>query len=111
MSGLDTMPETDRPVPDGGIPIELVAIELVATVELDGTKYVAAVEGLELETTGNTESAAQNALIQAMRGWLERQDTFGKLAEALGLEYLDEEAEIVLRFTSAGEVRSSAGND
>jgi hypothetical protein len=100
------MPETDRPAPDGGIPIELVA-----TVELDGTKYVAAVEGLELETTGNTESAAQNALIQAMRGWLERQDTFGKLAEALGLEYLDEEAEIVLRFRSAGEVRSSAGND
>jgi hypothetical protein len=100
------MPETDRPAPDGGIPIELVA-----TVELDGTKYVAAVEGLELETTGNTESAAQNALIQAMRGWLERQDTFGKLAEALGLEYLDEEAEIVLRFRSAGEVRSSAGDD
>ena len=100
------MSETDWPVPDGGIPIELVA-----TVELDGTKYVAAVEGLELEMTGNTESAAQNALIQAMRGWLERQDTFGKLAEALGLEYLDEEAEIVLRFTSSGEVRSSAGND
>ncbi len=106
MSELDTMSETDRPVPDGEIPIELVA-----TVELDGTKYVASVEGLDLETTGNTESAAQNALIQAMRGWLERQDTFGKLAEALGLEYLDEEAEIVLRFRSAGEVSSSAGND
>ena len=76
------------------------AVELVARVVPDGDHYLAAVDGLELEGKGATPDAAQEALVQTMRGWLERLDTTGKLGLALGVDGLDEETEIVLEFVS-----------
>ena len=73
-------------------------VELVARVVSDGDRYLAAVDGLELEGKGATPDAAQDALVQTMRGWLERLDTSGKLGAALGLDGLDEDTEIVLMF-------------
>ena len=73
-------------------------VELTAHVVADGNRYVAAVDGLELEGSGRTPDAAQDALVQAVRGWLERLDTTGKLGDSLGIESLDEEAEIILQF-------------
>ena len=73
-------------------------VELTARVVADGNRFIAAVDGLELEGSGRTPDAAQDALVQTMRGWLERQDTAGKLADALGVEHLDDATEIVLQF-------------
>ena len=73
-------------------------VELVARVAASGDQFVATVDGLELQSAGRTREAAENGLVQAMRGWLERQDTIGRLGQALGIDDLTEETEIVLRF-------------
>ena len=83
-----------------------VAVELIARVIPDGSRYVATVEGLALEGIGNTRTAAENALVQAVRGWLERQDTAGRLAEALGVDHLNEDTEIVLQFVDRSDYNS-----
>ena len=78
-------------------------VELIARVILDGGRFVATVDSLALEGMGNTRVAAENALVQVVRGWLERQDTAGRLADALGIDDLDEGTEIVLQFISNGD--------
>ena len=77
-------------------------VELTARVVPDGNRYVAAVDGLELEGSGRTPDAARNALVSTVRGWLERLDTSGKLPDTFGRDDLDETAEIVLRFVDDG---------
>ena len=71
------------PASDLGAPAE--PVRLFAQVAADGGQFVATVAGLELAGSGNTPASAQEALVQAMRGWLERLDTAGKLGEALGV--------------------------
>ena len=73
-------------------------VELVARVVSDGNQFLATVDGLDLQSSGRTREAAENGLVQAVRGWLERQDTIGRLGQALGIDDLNEETEIVLRF-------------
>ena len=73
-------------------------VELVARVVTSDDQFLATVDGLELQVSGRTREAAENGLVQAMRGWLERQDTIGRLGHALGIDELNEETEIVLRF-------------
>ena len=91
--------QADDEAPALDAPVELAApVELTARVVADGNRFVAAVDGLELEGAGRTPDAARDALVQTMRGWLERHDTAGKLADALGVDHLDEETEIVLQF-------------
>ena len=75
-------------------------VQLAAHVFADGGRFVAAVDGLDLEGKGNTPDAAQDSLVQAMRSWLERLDTAGKLGDALGIDSLGEDTEIVLHFLS-----------
>ena len=75
-------------------------VELVARVVSSGGQFLATVDGLELQSSGRTREAAENGLVQAMRGWLERQDTAGRLGQALGIEHLNEDTEIVLRFAA-----------
>lgn len=90
-SKISSQIDEKTPAPD-------VTVELTARVVADGNRFIAAVDGLDLEGSGRTPDAAQDALVQTMRGWLERQDTAGKLADALGVDHLDEETEIVLQF-------------
>ena len=78
-------------------------VQLTAHVSPDGHRFIATVDGLDLEGKGNTPDAAQESLVQAMRSWLERLDTVGKLGDALGVEGLSEDTEIVLQFTAATE--------
>ena len=87
-------------------PEDGVLVELVARVVTSDGQFLAMVDGLELQGAGPTREAAENGLVQAMRGWLERQDTIGRLGQALGIDELNEETEIVLRFEaddSSGE--------
>ena len=91
--------EIDPNAPDSAASVELMApVELVARVVSDGNQFLATVDGLDLQSSGRTREAAENGLVQAVRGWLERQDTVGRLGQALGIDDLDEETEIVLRF-------------
>ena len=83
---------------DPGAPDFIGPVELVARVVSDGDQFLATVDGLDLQSSGRTREAAENGLVQAMRGWLERQDTGGRLGQALGIDDLNEETEIVLRF-------------
>lgn len=83
---------------DNNVPDDAVPVELIARVVPSGGQFLATVDGLELQSSGRTREAAENGLVQAMRGWLERQDTGGRLGQSLGLEHLTEETEIVLRF-------------
>ena len=83
---------------DPNAPDSVAPVELVARVVSDGNQFLATVDGLELQSSGRTREAAENGLVQAVRGWLERQDTVGRLGQALGIDDLDEETEIVLRF-------------
>ncbi len=93
-------------------PVEMVVqqedgtVQLTARVVPDGNRFVAVVDSLGLEGRGATADAAQQSLVQTLRGWLERQDTSGKLGAALGVDELDEETEIVLQFVDDAPVRS-----
>ena len=73
-------------------------VELTARVVADGNRFVATLDGFKLEGSGRTPDAAQDALVQTMRGWLERLDTADKLSDAFGRDDLDEAAEIILHF-------------
>ncbi len=81
-----------------GAPDFVAPVELVARVVSEGDQFLATVDGLDLQSSGRTREAAENGLVQAVRGWLERQDTVGRLGQALGIDDLNEETEIVLRF-------------
>ena len=83
---------------DPNAPVEAAPVELIARVVPDGDQFLATVDGLELQSSGRTREAAENGLVQAVRGWLERQDTIGRLGQALGIDDLNEKTEIVLRF-------------
>ena len=83
---------------DPSAPDFVASVELVARVVSDGDQFLATVDGLDLQNSGRTREAAENGLVQAVRGWLERQDTVGRLGQALGIDDLNEETEIVLRF-------------
>ena len=95
---------------DAKTPAPESPVELTACVVAEGSRYVATVKGLNLEGSGRTPDAAQDALVQVVRGWLERLDTTGKLGEALGIAALDEEAEVVLKFVD-GDGRISQSSD
>ena len=83
-------------------------VQLTAQVVSDGTRFVAAVPGIELEGTGRTPEAAQNSLVQSMRSWMERLDTTGKLGDALGVDWLEEDTEIVLQFVDGNNAEEPA---
>ena len=119
-----TPPNDDAPVP-------VAPVTLAARVIRQGGKFVAGVARLEtedaegepvsipvdgsgigLEVIANTPGAAMDALTLTMRGWLERQDTADRLGEALGLDSLDDDAEIILRFVAGdGSDEDAAADD
>ena len=99
-----------RVIPDGRRFCALVdALELP---DADGGVRLVAVAYLGLDGSGGTPSAAENALVQAVRNWLERQDTAGSLPETLGIDgHIDEETEIILRFANpGGDAAAGAGS-
>ena len=117
------------PNDDAAVPV--APVTLAARVIRQGGKFVAGVARLEtedaqgepvsmpvdgsgigLEVIANTPGAAMDALTLTMRGWLERQDTADRLGEALGLDSLDDDAEIILRFVAGdGDDEDGRVND
>ena len=105
--------------PSNGTPPILESLVIQARITPAGRRFVAAVAALDLpdadgnpklipapklglEGSGTTPAAAANALVQAMRNWLERHDTAGTLPETLGIPgSIDDDTEIILHFPNA----------
>ena len=77
---------------------------LTAKVEEIENGYVARVDDLDLEATGESWDIAQDELIQVVRGWIESHDGTDTLSEVLadaGYPGVDEETELQLEFMDA----------
>ncbi len=74
---------------------------LVARVVLENGKYIARVDRLPLEGSGESVRQAQDALVHTMRAWIETCDGAnrleGELAKA-GFPGVQEETELQLEF-------------
>ena len=76
-------------------------VVLTARVSLDGGRYVAKVDQLPLDGTGDSVEEAQDELIQTLRGWIEVNDTTDSLEremEAIGFPGVAPETEVQLEF-------------
>ena len=74
---------------------------LTARVSWDDGKYVARVDQLPLEGTGESVQQAQDELIQTMRAWIEVNDGTESLEQALaeaGFPGVEEDTELQLEF-------------
>lgn len=100
-AATDSVKLTAHVIPEGN---EFVAImDGLELNDSDGNPFIAMVDGMELKGRGSTAPQAQDDLVRAMRSWLERQDTAGKLGESLGVEGLSENTEVTLQFVDPAE--------
>ena len=77
---------------------------LTARVSWDDGKFVAKVDSLSLEGSGESVREAQDELIQVMRTWIEANDVPENLAPALanaGFPGVDEDTELQLEFVES----------
>lgn len=74
---------------------------LTAQVALEDSRYVARIEQLALEGSGESVQEAQDQLIKAMRSWIEIHDGRDDLEQALaqaGFPGVEEDTELHLEF-------------
>lgn len=77
------------------------SVVLTARVSMEDGRYVAKVDQLPLEGTGDSVEEAQDELIQTLRGWIEFNDTTDSLEremEAIGFPGVAPETEVQLEF-------------
>ena len=77
---------------------------LTAKIDREEARYVVRIEDLGLEGEGESLEAAQDALIQTMRAWIEAHegtDTLGGVLAAAGYLGIDDETELQLEFVEA----------
>ncbi len=80
---------------------------LTAQVVWEEDKYVARVNELPLEGSGDSVEAAQEELINVLRTWIEYQDGTSSLESALaeaGFPDVDEDTEVQLEFVEQSSV-------
>ena len=98
---MDGVTLTAHVIPEGN---EFAAImDGLELEDSDGNSFIAIVNGMDLKGRGGTAPQAQDDLVRAMRSWLERQDTAGKLADSLGVEGLSEGTEVTLQFVDPAQ--------
>ena len=77
---------------------------LTAKIDRNDARYVVRIDELGLEGEGDSLEAAQDDLIQVMRGWIESHDgsdTLGDVLADAGYHGVDEETELQLEFVEA----------
>ena len=77
---------------------------LTAKVDQIDDRYVARIDDLDLEGTGESLEVAQDELIQIVRAWIESHDgtdTLGNVLAEAGYPGVDEETELQLEFAEA----------
>ena len=76
-------------------------VTLTARVEKDDSRFIARVEGLDVQGEGESPDRAREELVQAMLSWISTRDCSdsmsGALAEA-GFPEIDEDTELELEF-------------
>ena len=79
-------------------------VVLTASIEEVEDRYVARINDLDLEGTGESLEVAQDELIQVVRAWIESHDGTDTLSDVLadaGYPGVDEETELQLEFSEA----------
>jgi hypothetical protein len=79
----------------------LERLVLTARVTGEDGRYIARIDQLGLEASGESVRKAQDELIDSLRAWIETQDTVGGLEKALaaaGFPGADENTELQLEF-------------
>ena len=84
---------------------------LTARVEQEGGRFVAWVDGLDVQAEGESADVAREELVQAMLIWISAMDCTDSMAVALadaGYPEVDEETELHLEFMDL--LAESSGN-
>lgn len=84
---------------------------LTARVEQEGGRFVAWVDGLDVQAEGESADVAREELVQAMLIWISARDCTDSMAVALadaGYPEVDEETELHLEFMDL--LAESSGN-
>jgi len=79
----------------------LETLHLTAQVVWEDEQYVARIQGLDVQGTGDSMEAAQDQLIQSLRTWIEFQESGSKLEKSLaeaGYPGVAETTELQLEF-------------
>ena len=79
-------------------------VVLTASIEEVEDRYVARINDLDLEGSGESLEVAQDELIQVVRAWIESHDGTDTLSDVLadaGYPGVDEETELQLEFSEA----------
>ncbi len=79
----------------------MAAVVLRARLRWEEGRCIAAVDGLALESEGETVAEAQNGLINLLRNWIEVQDSSGSLEDTLaqaGVAGAEETSKLLLEF-------------
>ena len=77
-------------------------IVLTARVGLEDTRYVARIEGIDVQGEGDSPDIAREELIQAMLTWISLRDCTESMSDALanaGFSGIDDDTELQLEFT------------
>ena len=76
-------------------------LTLTASVELEDTRFIARIRGINVQGEGESADSAQEELVQAMLTWISSHDCAESMAGALvaaGFPTIDDETELELEF-------------
>ena len=76
-------------------------LTLTAKIELEETRYIARVEGIDVRGEGDSPDVAREELVQAMLSWISSCDCAESMAGALaeaGFPEIDDDTELELEF-------------
>ena len=81
--------------------LDMERLTLTARVDVEDSRYVARIEGIDVRGEGDSPDAAREELVQAMLSWISQRDCTdsmaGTLAEA-GFPEIDDNTELELEF-------------
>ena len=81
-------------------------LTLTARVEREDARFVARIEGINVQGEGESPDLAREELVQAMLSWISSQDCAESMAGALaaaGFPEVDDETELELEFVHVGD--------
>ena len=88
-------------------------VVLTAKVEHEDARYVARVDGIDVQGEGDSPEVAREELIQAMLSWISMRDCSDSMGAALaeaGFPEIDDETELELEFADANSDSSFGGS-
>ena len=93
---------------------EVEHLVLTARVDQEDARYVARVDGIDVQGEGDSPERAREELIQAMLSWISARDRSDSMANALadaGFPDIDDDTELQLEFADPQAEPSSDAPD